>query len=62
MFLEQMDLPMSLNHWEFQTTQKVITALLFQVIGLPKQCLWQIKKPECYLSLTWHPLQSPIAK
>ena len=42
-FLEQMDLPTYLPHWETQTTHKVTFTLPFQVIGLPKQCVWQIK-------------------
>ena len=30
--------------------------------SLPEQCVWQIKYPEHYYSLNWHPTLSPIAK
>ena len=42
-FLEQIDLPTSPTQWETQTAHKVTFTLLFQVSGLPEQCVWQIK-------------------
>ena len=37
--LGQMDVPMSLFHWETQNTYKGTFTLLFQVIDLPEQCV-----------------------
>ena len=57
-FLEQMDLPMCPTQWETKTTH----ILTFALPGWPEKCVWQIKYPEHYYSLNWHPSQSQNAK